>query len=219
MTARGNGREPPHLGGTLAALMAGHDQAPGFCRNGKGLNAIPEALSTPFLVSRHLGILTLATGTQLRPRRARIGHHDNRQRRLCTRGSILFRAEGRIGRLPGRLSADDEEGRERPARLARRGDRGQAGHAQTRGGRVSAWLQHPRRPFPRDGAEIPDTPRLTLIVADPTDRLRASRLRGTAAPARSVLALEPILRAGSGFSGTRQFAIFWTTVPVLGPRW
>ena len=92
-------------------------------------------------------------GASLRPRRAGAGYDDDRQRRLRARRSLLLRAQGGNGRLPDRLSADNEEGRQRPARIARRGDGGQARHAQARRGRVSARRQHPRRALPagRDG--------------------------------------------------------------------
>ena len=58
--------------------------------------------------------------------------------------SYFIRKVGR-GRVPHRLPADDEEGRERPACVARRGDRGQARDAQARRGRVPARREHPRR--------------------------------------------------------------------------
>ena len=39
--------------------------------------------------------------------------------------------------------------------------------AETRRRRVPAGASIPLVPFPKDGAEIPDTPRLTLVIADP----------------------------------------------------
>ena len=61
----------------------------------------------------------------LRPRRARAGHDVDRQRRVRARSEVLLHPQGGLGRLPDRLPADDEEGGERPARVARRGERDQ----------------------------------------------------------------------------------------------
>ena len=81
----------------------------------------------------------------LRPRRARAGHDIDRQRRVGSRRSVVLHPQGGLGRLPHRLPADDEEGGERPARVARRGHRGQARDAQARRGRVPARREHLRR--------------------------------------------------------------------------
>jgi hypothetical protein len=63
-----------------------------------------------------------------------------------------------------RLPAQDEEGGQRSTRVARRRVRNQACVAQDCRGRAASI---PVVPFPGEGAEIADSPRLTLVLADP----------------------------------------------------
>ena len=106
-------------------------------------------------------------GAALRARRARAGHDLDRQRRVRARGSVLLRRKAgtdgfRIGYQPtmkkvvsDRRASLDEETEIKPAM------RKLVEEEFRRGASI------PVVPFPGDGAEIPDTPRLTLVVADP----------------------------------------------------
>ena len=77
------------------------------------------------------------------PRRAGERHHVGRQCRLRARGSLLLRAEGRLGWLQDQPPADHEEGGERPSRLTRRGYGDSAGDAVAHPERVREACEHP----------------------------------------------------------------------------
>ena len=129
----------------------------------------------------------------LRARRARAGHDIDRQRRVRARGPVVLRPQGGRGRLPDRLPADDEEGGERPARVARRGDRDQARDAQARRGRVPARREHPGRGLPARWGGDPghaeaDARRGRSGGGVVGRRLAARAARRVDAPAREVAA-------------------------------
>ena len=82
------------------------------------------------------------------PRRTGCRDHERRQCRGGTRGARVLRPQGRNGRLSHPSPGHPEEGRERPARGARRGDGGPACHSQAGRGGVQAWRQPSHRPLP-----------------------------------------------------------------------